>query len=215
MAMIEQRSDQWLEARKGKITASRFADAIAFDKRNGKPTEARNSYLFDLVYQITSGNLKDQVTAKALAHGIETEPIARDAYELETGNFVVESEFILHPEFDFIGCSPDGLIDDDGGIEIKSPHNPKVHLTTILAGMPPEHIAQVQGCMFVTGRKYWDFVSYDPRQCDDLRLYVQRVFRDDQYISEVLQPGLIAFWGDVNSKIKELFDKSKNPTNGN
>lgn len=202
--MNEQRSQEWHLDRLGKITASRFIDALSFDKRSGKPTEARNTYLYELVYQITSGQVKDQVYAKSLAHGIETEPIAKQAYELETGEFIQESGFIVHPEFDFIGCSPDGLIGDDGGIEIKSPHNVKIHLQTLIDGMPAHHIPQVQGCMFVTGRKWWDFVSYDPRQREDLRLYIQRIYRDEQYIEEVLKPGLLVMWLDVCGLIYRL-----------
>lgn len=202
--MSNQGSDDWKAARAGKITASRFADAIAMNSRTGKPTEARNRYLRELVFEITSGQPLPGFTSQATTWGTEVEAFAREAYELETGHIVRQVDFITHPQYPFIGCSPDGLIGDDGGYESKCPKDPQVHIETLMAGMPSEHIAQVQGGMLVTGRQWWSFVSYDPRQCEALRLHYERIERDDAYINDVLLPGLIQFWAEVQATIHLL-----------
>lgn len=218
---MEQRSADWFQARCGRITASRFADAIAMkevvtqraNKKENRqkitelrPTDARNTYMREIIAEIMIGASKDQVSSASLNWGKDVEPFAREAYELETGNLVVETGFILHPHHDFIGCSPDGLIGFDGGLEMKCPKDPQVHVKTLLDGMPSEHVGQVQGCMYVTGRKWWDFVSYDPRQKPESRLYVERILRDEEYIKS-LDAGLINFWADVQKAIKQITEK--------
>jgi predicted phage-related endonuclease len=217
--IIEQRSDAWRQSRAGKITASCFGDAIDISEvepgtvyksgpRKGQPklpesTAARDTYMRVLVFERTSGIPRHEIGGKSLQWGTDVEAFAREAYELETGNIVTESEFIVHPQFDFIGASPDGLISLDGGLEMKCPHDEQVHIKTILCGMPEEHIPQVQGNMLVSGRQYWDFVSYDPRQKESLRLYVQRIPRDDAYISKLLA-GLLQFNKEVDAMIAAL-----------
>lgn len=217
--MIEQRTDGWREARAGRITASCFADAISMktvvvqkeNKKEGKekitklePTAARTTYMRTLVAEILSGRPKHEISSKSLSWGTEAEVFARQAYELETGLIVVQSEFVTHPEHDFIGASPDGLIDAVGGLEMKCPHDEQVHIGTILEGMPAEHIPQVQGNMMVTGREWWDFVSYDPRQSEPYRLYIQRIERNDEYIDQTLLPGLLRFWDDAQAMVEQI-----------
>lgn len=208
---IEQRSTEWHQQRCGKITASRFSDCLAFTKGSKnvppKPLEARNKYARELAFEITSGNPVHMVSSKSMAWGTEAEVLAREAYELETGAIVTESGFVLHPDYPYIGASPDGLIGKDGGLEIKSPHDEAVHIRTWLEGIPEEHIAQVQGNLFVTGRQWWDFVSFDPRQAAPYRLYIQRIPRDEDYI-EKLRIGLLAFWTDVQKIVSELKQKA-------
>jgi hypothetical protein len=229
----EQRSEQWFIDRAGRITASCFTDAIATKQvldheeqvhtgeffKNGNPkiktvkhyrtesTEVRKKYMRQIVAEILSGTPKHEVTAKSMAWGKDIETYAREAYELQTGAFVVDSPFVQHPEHDFIGCSPDGLVGTDGGLEMKCPLDEQVHILTWLEGMPEDHIGQVQGCMFVTGRQWWDFVSYDPRQTEDLRLYVQRIERDDDYINNTLKPGLLQFWSEVQAMLEVIRGK--------
>lgn len=217
--MIEQRTDDWRSQRAGKITASRFTDAISTktvivqkeSKKEGipkitaqEPTAARNTYMRTVVAEILSGRPKHEISSKSLSWGSEAEVFARKAYEIKTGLVVVESGFLLHPVYEFIGCSPDGLVGLDGGVEMKSPHDEQVHINTLLSGMPDEHMGQVQGCMAVTSRKWWDFISYDPRQAEKYRLYVQRIYRDDQYIDGVLMPGLLKFWDEVQEMIRQI-----------
>jgi hypothetical protein len=206
--MIEQRTDAWHQQRAGKITASRFSDAIAMNKRQpDKPTEARNTYLRELVAEILSGEPKPEINSSSLQWGKDVEQYAREAYEFKTGNLVMESEFVIHTMHDFIGCSPDGLIGLYGGMEMKCPKDPQVHIKTLIDGMPDDHIDQVQGCMFVTGRQWWDFISYDPRQAEPYRLYTQRIERDEAYINRVLEPGLLSFWSDVQAVLAKLRER--------
>lgn len=203
-ADIEQRTDEWRAERAGKITASRFADAIAMDKRNGKSTQAREKYKRELVAEILSGQPKHEVNAQSLSWGRDIESFAREAFEVETGLIVIESGFCLHPKYNFIGGSPDGLVGDDAGYESKCPLSEDVHILTMMDGMPEAHIGQVQGCMFITGRKRWHFISYDPRQSERFRLYHQTIDRDDKYINEVLEPGLLQFWAEVQQLVQRL-----------
>ena len=206
--MIDQRSDAWFQQRSGRITASRFADAIAMNKKTGQPTAARQTYMRTVVAEILSGRPKHSISSQALSWGTEAEQFAREAYELETGLVVAESGFVVHYEFDFIGGSPDGLVGADGIIEVKCPHDEQVHIGTWLDGMPADHIPQVQGNLMVTGRSFCDFVSFDPRQSEPYRLYVQRIERDDEYISKTLLPGLLDFWADVQRMVKTIQDKA-------
>jgi len=217
--VIEQRSEAWRELRAGKLTASCFGDAIDIadaepgavyksGPRKGQPklpesSAARNTYMRVVAFERTSGIPKHEIGAKSLNWGIDVEPFAREAYELETGNIVTQSTFIVHPQFDFIGCSPDGLVGTLGGIEMKCPHDEQVHIKTMLEGMPKEHLPQVQGGMLCTGRAWWDFVSYDPRQKENLRLYVQRIERDEAFIQKLLT-GLLQFNAEVEAMIRQL-----------
>ncbi|MDR5784097.1 YqaJ viral recombinase family protein [Caballeronia sp. LZ065] len=218
--VIEQRTDAWREARAGKLTASRFIDAIAMSKvepgdmyksgpRKGQPKIAeslapREKYKREVAFERLAGMPRHEISGHALRYGSEVEQFAREAYELHTGNIAVEAQFVCHPDYDFIGASPDFLVDSDGGGEMKCPMDEGVHIGTWLEGVPLDHIPQIQGGMLVTGRQWWDFVSYDPRQCDRLRLYVQRIPRDDDYINGILLPGLLQFNAEVEQMIAEL-----------
>ena len=103
------------------------------------------------------------------------------------------------------GASPDGIIDLEGGIEIKNPTSP-VHLATLLDGMSDDYLPQVQGAMWITGYDWWDFVSYDPRMPDNLQVYVQRIERDNEYISK-LDAAVRAFSDEVDATIDRLMRK--------
>jgi hypothetical protein len=118
--------------------------------------------------------------------GTATEPFARAAYETQRGLMVDEVGFVPHPITEWVGGSPDGLVGDDGGIEIKCPHNSVVHVETLTGGMPSEHRAQVQGLLWITGREWWDFISFDPRMPEKMRLYIERVKRDEDYIAKLV-----------------------------
>lgn len=204
--MAEQRTEEWREARAGRITGSRFVDVIALT-RAGKPTSERSKLMRQLAFERMAQIPVHEIGGKALNWGTEVEGPCVMLYELVTGNIVKESPFVMHPRYDFIGSSPDGLVGGDGGIEIKSPHDESVHINTWLTGMPEEHMPQVQGNMFVTGRAWWDFISYDPRQCERLRLYVQRIQRDDDYIAK-LAAGLLQFEAELQQMIAELERRS-------
>ncbi|MDR5756989.1 YqaJ viral recombinase family protein [Caballeronia sp. LZ035] len=201
--VIEQRTDEWRAQRAGRLTASRFGDVISLTKA-GKPTAARDKYMREIVFERLASTAKHSVDGHALRWGTEVESFAKEAFELETGMIVMQAEFQQHSDYAFIGASPDGLINGDGGYESKCPMDEAVHINTLLHGMPEEHIPQVQGCMMVTGRKYWMFVSYDPRVSERFRLYHERVERDDDYINGVLLPCLLQFNAEVEQMIAEL-----------
>lgn len=180
--MSEQGSIAWHLDRCGCATASAFSDIIAVSKKDGRPLKAREDYMWKLICDRIYETPEEQVSARSLQWGNDLEPFARQRYEIQTGSVIVESGFVPHPTVLWCGASPDGLIDLDGGIEIKCPKTREVHLKTWLNGMPEEHIPQVQGNLWVTGRQWYDFISFDPRAKEELQLYVQRIHRDEKYI---------------------------------
>lgn len=181
--VIEQGSEEWLRLRSGKFTGSKFVDIMARAKNDpSKKLKAWHDCVMKVVIERLTGQLSDQISAPALAWGKECEPYARQSYELETGLIVEEVAFIDHPDYSFIGASPDGLVSVDGGLELKCPKDSAVHVRRLLEGMEEEHLPQCQGGMMVTGRQWWDFVSFDPRMPEQHRLFIQRVPRDEQYI---------------------------------
>lgn len=216
--MIDQRSEEWFAERAGKITASRMHDVMLprdrepfkSGPRKGQPKPAPKA-LMDYAYQLAAerltGRPRKQVKAAALQWGQDVEPAAVSAYQAETGEIVELCGFIQHPAHDFIGASPDFLVGDDGGGEIKSPESSEVHLETLLVGLPPEHIEQIQGGLWVTGRQWWDFVSFHPDFPDDLRIYIQRVPRDNAYITR-LESACLQMEADVQEILSQLNKKA-------
>lgn len=180
----EQGSLVWLMERVGYCTASRFKDVLDFTKK-GDAGAKRKAYLWELTIERINGRPVQHFESVAMQHGTQFEPDARMAYEAFTGNMVMETGFHKPISLPMIGGSPDGLIDDDGGIEIKCPFNSANHLACFLDGVPEEHIAQCQGLMWILGRKYWDFVSYDPRFDAPLNLFISRIERDEEYITNL------------------------------
>jgi len=182
---FDQRSPEWFAVRAGKFTGSKFADAMARSKKSGEPLKACTDLIWQVVTERMTGRPIESYRNQAMDWGVENEPNAKLAYEFVSDITVAEEGFIIHPEYDFIGVSPDGLIDEDGGIEIKCPFNSQRHLERFIIGMPDEYKAQVQGCLWVTQREWWDFVSFDPRMPPNAQLYIQRVYRDEEYINDL------------------------------
>lgn len=200
--MASQGSAEWFSDRCGKATASRFKDVVA-KLRNGAPSKARDDYMWELVIERITGTPSDHYTNAAMAWGMENEMGARMAYEAHSGEMVEAAGLVLHPTIPNCGGSPDGLIGDDGGLEIKCPFNSAIHLRTVLDGMPEEHAYQVQGNLAVTGRAWWDFVSFDPRMPAGLSLYVQRINRDDEMCKRI-EAEVTAFLGEVDALVAEI-----------
>ena len=199
-----QRSDDWFKKRCGLATASRFADVLATIK-TGEAASRRN-YRAQLVVERMTGVPQESYQNEAMRYGTEMEPFARIAYEASTGNIVAEVGFIAHPEL-LAGASPDGTIGPDGLVEIKVP-NTATHIDTLLKGMDPSHLPQIQGQMWITGRKWCDFVSYDPRMPEKHRFYCERIMRDDKYIKS-LETEVIKFLNEVSSTIERLEERLK------
>ena len=151
-----QGSDEWHEARLGHVTASCFSHVLA--KGEGK---TRKKYMLKVVSERLTGKPSESFSNVHTERGTIQEPFARLEYEARTGNLVQEVGFVKHPTL-MAGASADGLIDDDGGVEIKSVI-PTVQIEMIERGcIPGEYVAQVQGNLWISGRKWWDFVRYSP-----------------------------------------------------
>lgn len=204
--MAEQGTREWIEARLGKATASRMADIMAKTKTGYGASRA--NYMAEIITERLTGAPADRFTNAAMQWGTETEPQARAAYEFTTGFDVVEVGFIGHPSIAESGASPDGLVGDDGMIEIKCP-NTATHIETILSGdVPDKYVKQMQWQMACTGRAWCDFVSFDPRLPPDLMLWIRRVERDAGMIAE-MEAEVVAFLSETETKIESLMRRMK------
>ncbi|WP_315361252.1 lambda-exonuclease family protein [Neisseria bacilliformis] len=183
---MQQHTEEWHQARCGKLTASRIHDATAKTARSGTGyTAARENYKAELICERLTGQPYGSFETPAMRHGTDTEPQARAAYQLETGNDVTETGYHPHPAIADSGASPDGLIGEDGLIEIKCP-NTATHLAFIRSGRPkPQYHAQMQWQMACTGRQWCDFVSYDPRLPEHLAIRIKRIGRDNDTIARL------------------------------
>lgn len=166
----EQNSEEWLRARMGIPTASAFSDVLA--KGEGK---TRRTYMLKLAGEIITGEPMEAFTNGHTERGHAMEDEARDLYTFQTGASLQRVGFVRNGA---VGCSPDSLIGEDGGLEIKT-KLPHLLIDVILKDKcPPEHVAQIQGSLWVTGRQWWDIVIYWP----GIPLFVKRVTRDETYI---------------------------------
>lgn len=196
---IEQGTDEWLKMRLGKLTASRFSDVIS-KGRGSAPSKTRESYMYQLAAEILTEQPQDSFKGSAVDWGNECEPAARAAYELKHDTDVVECAFIEKNEW--LGVSPDGLVGEDGLLEIKCP-NTTTQIKRFLSGeFPKEYMAQVQGQLWVSGREWCDFVSYDPRINGDSDYFEVRVYRDEEYIEN-----LASKCEDFIAELKQLLIK--------
>ena len=199
---MNQGTPEWLAMRAGHCTASRFKDVLA----KGKGITRRN-YLTQIVTERLTGLPCESYRNAAMEWGIQQEPMARLSYEASRGVLVVETDFVTQDGIAWVGCSPDGLIGEDGGVEIKCPQQSAVHVETLTSKMPTEHRAQIQGALWITGRKWWDFISYDPRMPENLQLYVERIERDEDYI-KTLADEVAAFLSEVESIETQLRERA-------
>ncbi|MBS4051909.1 MAG: YqaJ viral recombinase family protein [Methylomonas sp.] len=198
---MKQGSEEWLAARLGKVTASRVADLTARTKSGY--SASRENYMAEIVAERLTGAPAAQYTNSAMQWGTDTEPKARAAYEFYRDMDVVETGFVVHPIIQMSGASPDGLVGDDGLVEIKCP-NTATHIDTLLGqAVPGKYVKQMQWQMACTGRKWCDFVSYDPRLPENLRLFVRRVDKDDPLVVE-LGKEIVAFLAETDEKIIKL-----------
>jgi putative phage-type endonuclease len=197
---MEQRTEEWFAARLGRVTASRIADVVAKTKTGYGA--GRANYMAELVCERLTGQRAEGVTSKAMQHGTDTEPRARAAYELLTGASVVEVGFIARDDM-AAGASPDGLVGDDGLIEIKCP-NTATHIDYLIKGsVPGNYSLQMQWQMACTGRLWCDFVSFDPRLPVDLEMWVKRVDRDEALIAD-LEAEVRTFLGELDEMMEKL-----------
>ena len=201
---MEQRTEEWFAQRIGKVTASRVADVMATIKSGEAAT--RKNYRMQLVCERLTGKKEESFTNSHIERGIELEPVARSMYEINNNFFVKEVGFIEHATIPMSGCSPDGLVGDDGLIEIKCPTvaNHIESITGLPVGtVPSKYIPQIQWQMACTGRDWCDYVSFNNELPDNLQLFVKRVYRDDEYIAN-MEKEVIAFLGEVTETVNKL-----------
>jgi putative phage-type endonuclease len=198
---MEQLSQEWFEARLGKVTASRVSDVLA--TRKGQESTVRAKYKLQLATERLTNKKTDTYMNQAMQDGIEREPMAREIYEKLKDVTVEEVGFVQHPAIERAGASPDGLVGDDGIIEIKCPIE-TTHTTNLLERkLPSKYKPQVQFQLSTTGRKWCDFISYNPNFEPRLQLMVVRVERDDEYI-EMLKFEILKFLAEVELMINQL-----------
>lgn len=184
---LDQGSDEWLTARRGKITGSRFKDAR--DKlKGGQPSKACLGYAMDVARERIGGSAPPKFQNAAMRTGTEQEPFARAMYEARTGHMVDEAGFYLSDDAVF-GLSPDGLVNDDGVIEIKTMVSSDTLFTAVADGDLSAYMDQCLGYLWLLGRQWVDLVLWAP----DLDLMViHRINRDEDAI-EKLESDLMAF----------------------
>lgn len=198
---MDQGTEEWFTIRIGKVTASRVADVIAKTKTGY--SASRDNYMAQLVCERLTGQKGESFTNAAMQHGTETEPLARAAYEALKDVLVDEVGFVPHPTIKMAGASPDGMVGDDGLIEIKCP-NTATHIETLLSQtVPGKYNTQMQFQMACTGRQWCDFVSFDNRLPTELQLFVKRVPRDDMYI-KLMEAEIVQFLSELDDKINKL-----------
>jgi len=175
---MEQGSPEWHAARLGIPTASRFKEIITPAK--GEKSKQYKKYLYELLAERVTGEREESHTSEWMIRGTELEDAAREAYAFIRDMQVQQVGFVLNDE-ESIGVSPDGLIGEDGGLEIKCPKASTVMRYIDEDRLPDEYKPQVQGCLWITGRAWWDFVVYHP----SIELWVKRIYRDEVYIEKM------------------------------
>jgi putative phage-type endonuclease len=196
-----QRSDEWYAARLGKVTASRIADVCARTKSGWGAS--RKNYLAELIAERLTGVPTNGFVNAAMQWGTDMEPEARLAYEFYRDATVLEVGFVPHPSIAETGASPDGLVGADGLVELKCPGT-ATHIETLRGGsLPEKYFLQMQWQMACTGRAWCDFASYDPRMPESMRLFVDRVKRDDDAI-QAIEKDVTDFLNDLRAIVRDL-----------
>jgi putative phage-type endonuclease len=202
--MIEQGTAAWFASRVGKLTASRMADAMAKTKTGYGASRA--NLMAEIVVERLTGQKTEGFTNSAMQHGIDTEPHARAAYEFHSDNAVELIGFVDHSRIAMFGASPDGLVGSNGLLEIKCPGS-AAHIDVLLRGViPGKYQTQMATQLACTGREWCDFVSFDPRLPEEMRLFVQRFYRDASQIAEIEREAE-TFLGEVEDTINRLRNK--------
>ncbi|ECE0568957.1 TPA: lambda exonuclease family protein [Salmonella enterica subsp. enterica serovar Aberdeen] len=200
--MMEQRSPEWFAARCGKVTASRLYDVMTRAKSGY--AASRQNYMAELICQRLTGKLEEGFTNAAMMRGTELEPVAREMYALNEFDAVIsEVGLIDHPTIAGFAASPDGLVNDDGLIEIKCP-NTWTHLQTLKTGTPKrQYLLQMHAQMMCTGRKWCDFVSFDDRLPPELAYFKTRINFDEVLAAEIEQE-VVKFLAELETEIQNI-----------
>jgi putative phage-type endonuclease len=195
---VEQGSIEWKKAKLGHVSASSIADVMA----KGKGI-TRHKYMVKLVAERLTGEVSESYSNDAMLHGVETEPLAKIAFENATQTLIEKTGFWKHPEIEWLGVSPDGLISTDAVIECKCP-NTTTHIDYIFEDRcPVEYYKQIQCQLWVTGRAKAYFVSYDNRLPERNQLFIKEVARDEELIKE-METEVLLFLKETQSMIDRL-----------
>lgn len=200
-----QGTEEWYAQRLGLVTSSCFQEVLSVGPKGGESI-GRAKLKRRLALERISGTREEGFSNRSTRQGHEQEPFARIAYIARTGRNVIESGFIKHKSM-LAGASPDGLIGNDGLFEAKRQLR-EIHIETLLSGeVPSEYVAQVQGQLWVTGRQWCDFVSYNETLDDPLDLVVIRSSRDEEYIQK-LEIAVAQFLIEVNEMVNLIQEKA-------
>lgn len=206
-----QNTEQWDLDRLGKITSSEMK-AVMSKGRGTAPSETAATYMAKIVAsrlmdpKVRLASMNELSGIKALDHGNKTEELAIGRFEWENSVAVIPTGFITHAAFPYVGGSPDGLT-EDSGLEIKCPHNPDIHMKTLINNVcPKDHVHQVQSHMWITGKmKFW-FISYCPSLPAPYDYFQIEVERDNAFIAK-MEEACIAFEKKVQQTILELNER--------
>lgn len=199
---VEQRSEEWHALRAGLVTGSCAPAIMAVRKRGTGELAVRRDLRHRLVVERLTGNPIEKSIRQtdSMAHGVECEPDAVAAYEVFSGRLVRRIGFIAHNHLK-AGCSPDGVVGEfEGAIECKCPDS-TTHLSYLKAKVvPEEYFGQVVHTLWLTGASWVDFVSFDPRFPEPLRLFVKRVHREDIDVN-AYEDALSLFLSEVEQEV--------------
>lgn len=209
--VIVQGTDEWFAARRGKVTASRIADVIARVSKGW--AASRENYKAELMLEILTNTTAVGFVSEAMKWGTEKEPEARAKYSETIFDTVTETGFVDHPAILGSGCSPDGLVGDDGLIEIKCPNTATFLDILLTENIPQKWLTQIQWQLACTGRKWCDFVCYDPRMPEGAQIFVKRVDRDDVFITTT-EEMVKTFIVELNENVEKVKQKIKENSNG-
>jgi putative phage-type endonuclease len=204
--MSEQQTEQWFTDRLGRVTASRLADVLAKTKTGYSASRA--NYMTQLVLERITKTRAESYSNAAMEWGVTQEPFARAAYEAHTGQMVEEVGFIQHPDIEDAGASPDGLVGDDGMVEIKCPSSStalECWLIHAQGGNPVDakYYAQMQFQMRCADRSWVDYVVFDPRMPVKAQLFIYRVQRNAEFL-KIAEDEVITFLTEVDIKVAAL-----------
>lgn len=204
--MTPEQKAAWLASRAGKLTASKMADAMDFLK-NGQPSKKRTDLIRNVLAERLTGDSVRNFVNDAMVWGQDNEPGCKTAYETHTGQLIVDCGLYDHPEIDCFAATPDGLLGADGLIECKCPTSP-TYTDWLIAGVVPEqHKPQMAAQLLCTGRKWVEFVAFDPRVKDPaLRLFIRRFEPDAEYLAKV-ESAAIDFLAEVDAAWEQLTTK--------
>lgn len=199
---VEQGSQEWHRMRAGVITASRVHDIIKHGRKKGTYSAARETYMNELIAQVCTGLIPDEINAKQLSWGKDNEPKAIKLYDPWGDKDVTQIAFIYSDDMR-CGVSPDALVGDNGALEIKCPWTSSQYISQLLGAEPkPEYYTQVQYSLWVLQREYWDFMNFDPRM--KKHNHTVKRFEPDLNLFDTFEEEIPKFIADMDEKLNSI-----------